>query len=277
MNWNELTKACLSMDIDLLGNNMSMIGDFECKDGLSEEGVVNQHHKPTYTKQAKFHAEQCRSCLQHIQWFIVTADKVRGRNDHNDNHDFLMRQAFKGVVLDAANCMTGVMAIVSEMAGKRMTATADAEQYLSQRFPDAEDNYLVFITEPINTLALLGSILIQQRGSMQFYNEEDFEFSIDNDEGERQHIEPSALCSDNGLIKVIPFLFVLLLHVAKCLDLAVKYYLLANSAQETYANAAAWLKEPDVNKPDNLSKALARVFAKHEREMEEELFGEIWT
>jgi hypothetical protein len=74
------------------------------------------------------------------------------------------------------------------------------------------------------------------------------------------------MCLSNGLVNVIPYLFVLLLHVAKCLDLAIKYYLLSNSDPETYDKAAKWYETPEafaINSDDKLTEALAKVFEKH--------------
>lgn len=266
MKWNELTRECLSMDIGVIGKNLSMIGDFRAEQGLSEAEMLRGFRKPTYTPEAEFHAIQCGSCLQRIQRFIVIADKTFDPKAKNADIPALLEQAFKGTVVDAANCMTGVLALVREMSGQTMTSTEDVGEYLAKRFPKAEDDFSVFKSAVIDTLALLGAIVIQQRGRLRFYSSDAFSFGIENTNGDNLFLEPREMCSRTGVVSAIPYLFILLLHVAKCLDLATKYYLLANSDFETYAKAAQWFATPDEfekHSNDKMPDAIAAAFEKY--------------
>ncbi len=266
LKWDELTRACLSMELGVIGNNLSMISDFKAKDGLSEEEWLSNLQKPTYRIEPEFHAIQCWTCLQKIQGFIVTADRVFDPKDKSGDLFLLLQQAFKGTVLDAANCIIGVLAIIQEISGKKMLSTEEAGDYLIKRFPNADDDFSVFKSPTINTLALLGAVLIQQRGRLRIFGGENFRFSVEDMNSDNIYLEPRKMCLSNGLVNVIPYLFVLLLHVAKCLDLAIKYYLLANSDPETYEEAAKWYATPEefeINTNDKLPEALAKVFEKH--------------
>ncbi|MDD2600190.1 MAG: hypothetical protein PHO37_13350 [Kiritimatiellae bacterium] len=266
LQWGKLINKCLSMELGLIGNNLSMISDFKAKDGLTDREIYNSARKPTYTFNANFHATQCWTCLRRIQRFIIAADIYFDQKEKDNFLFSLLQQAFKGTILDASNCIMGVLAIIQEVSKEEMTSTEDAGTYLSKRFPAATDDFSVFGSKTIDTLALLGAILIQQQGRLRFYHCEDFVFSIENKEGNNLYLVPRELCSQNGLVLVLPYLFVLLIHVAKCLDLVIKYYLLARSDPGTYTKAAEWYAAPEgfkASSNDELPEALAKVYEKH--------------
>ena len=277
MNWNELTKACLTVDLYQIGLNIAMVSELGLESGLSESELVRRSRNPTYSMMAEFHATECRECLRRLQAYIVAADASSGTSvKREDNDIILLRQGFRGVIVDAANCMMGIMAIVQEMSGKKMKATQDAGEYLAQRFPEAENEFAMFSAGIMNSLSNLGGILIQQHGKLRIYDD-GFMFSIENIEGDRIALEPAELRLGEGLVKVLPFLFVLLLHLAKGLDLAVKYYLLSKVDPQTYAQAA----KENVTPPyygrgcahDALQQKVALVFEK--LNMDEALFREL--
>lgn len=276
MNWNELTKACLTVDLYQIGLNISMVSERGLENGLSESELINRTRNPTYTVTAEFHATECRECLRRLQNYIVAVDASLGTLTDRDVNDYCMRrQAFKGSIVDATNCIMGILAILHEMSGKKMTATQDAGEYLAKQFPETQAEFAVFRAGIMNSLSNLGDIMIQQLGKVRFFdNPHKFMFSIEDSEGNTLSLEPRELRLENDVVNVLPFLFILLLHLAKALDLTVKYYLLSKVDAETYEQAA----KEEVAPPyfgrgcaqDELQQKVAVVFEK--LKMDEALF-----
>ena len=109
MIWDEIIKTTFGHSIELIGDKITMIGQYRAKDGMDEMELCQDASNPTYSQKAEHHAELCQKVLDNIQRYILEADRLLVEKDqlypvaHEDMNStqVMLQMGFKGVVFSA--------------------------------------------------------------------------------------------------------------------------------------------------------------------------------
>ena len=250
MIWDEIIKTTFGHSIELIGDKITMVGQYRAQGGMDEMELCHDASNPTYSQKAERHAELCQKVLDNIQRYILEADKllVKGQlnpvahEDVNSTH-VMLQMGFKGVLLDSMACMSGIISLIGELPGKRegqrLSSLADACAFLKGIYPEnSEINYLD--GEIVNAVERITQVCSEQSGKITFFFRNGFAFQVETSEEKVVCLSQSRICSATGVIQVVPFLFLVLIHLAKCLDAAIMCYLRRRTDDKSIRDALKW-------------------------------------